>query len=1112
MAESERPSASARPGKMGSAIQFLSRKLGIEDNERELVMWGALALALVGWSDVSLQNAAETFFLKRVGVEYLPVAFLASSILLVVTTTFVGWAIVHRWRPNLLPRVFICLGIAVLPLWLLIHLEVPGSFFLLILTSKQIKAVALLVFWVALGNMLNARQAKRLFAPLIAGLTVGTIAGSFASAPLSRIVEIDGLIYCAAVMLGLGALITIRVERAGMTRLERGLEDFRSERIPPRPTDEVSGLKGRVVLIGQLWSRSGLFRLLLLTTLCSGVLGPMLYFQFSYVADLATAGTGGEQRLLALYSQLRGWMNLAILVIQVAFASRLYRHIGVPLAAALSPVIYMLGFTGLSFQMSLPAGITAVAGARVQDDAIYDPGVRILFNLFPDELKARATAMLEGPVKRVGGTLGNILTLSALALGSAAWVGYAAFPIVAVWLVVAVVLWRLYPSLLLRASAHRVALSDTNVAEELFDPVTLRALSANLVDPDAGKCEAAIELVAGAPPGLAVEVFADAARVAPSHTRGLLIQALDQLLQRSGMVGPKSPKAATALASLLSSTVPLDDRERVLLVQALGRVAEAASDTDARVAPLRQALREQVPGVRVAAVAALSRLGIAREALPNLDDALANAVASEDGLTRQTALRELTSSLVSDSPGDSHWQTRLQLLTRMSEAAVNRAAGAEALAHVARRHGSHIGSIKSVVLGWRDDSEPRVRSAVMRFMGYAGMEDQAPWLVDHIGSDHESEAAAAREALLSLGPRATNALMVEHCFGRRSTRNAILAIVRELKIKQETLKSLYEREIESIQQILLHLWALGSGRYANKGNAGYGPSPILSKRLEERIDEGLHTALLFVTAIHDEDRVAELDDLLRHTRDKRQRAILLEALETLLSPQEKGQLMPLLEDRDLEVLGRRAADTLKCPVPSYEEAVEALLQDPDELTRSLAVATLPESLGGPPPSRPQGIDDPSQRLSNADIALMIHDTPIFAHLSTRQLMDLAKVIREETQPAGVIILQEGDQGQSMYLIVNGEVEIRKEDTVLGKLGAGDFFGEMAIFEHETRSATVSTQTDVRLLRLEGDDLLRLIEELPTIAVSICQYLSHRLQDLNSRLQNVETRDKSATSQ
>jgi len=427
---------------------------------------------------------------------------------------------------------------------------------------------------------------------------------------------------------------------------------------------------------------------------------------------------------------------------------------------------------------------------------------------------------------------------------------------------------------------------------------------------------------------------------------------------------------------------------------------------------------------------------------------------------------------------------------------------------VAREHRSNVGTISAVVLGWRNDSDPQVRSAVMRFIGYIGLEEQAPWLVDHIGSDDQGEAIAAREALLSLGPRATNALMVEHCFGRRSTRNAILSIVRELKIRQETLKTLYEREVESIQQILLNLAALSRFPQA-PGDNGHGLSPILVGRLQERIDEGLHTALLFVTAIHNEDRVAELDDLLRHTRDKRQRAILLEALETLLNPQEKGQLMPLLEDRDLDVLGRRAADTLGRPLPSYAEAAHSLLDDPDELTRSLAAATLPEELGGHAVSASEELNPRSANLSMPDIALMIHDTPIFAHLSTRQLMDLAKVIHEEKRPAGLVILREGDHGSAMYVIVEGNVEILKGDTILGHLGAGNFFGEMAVFEkRETRSATVLAQTDVRLLRLEGDDLLRLIEELPAIAVSICQYLSHRLQELNSRLQSMETSEKS----
>src|SRR5207302_106506 len=82
----------------------------------------------------------------------------------------------------------------------------------------------------------------------------------------------------------------------------------------------------------------------------------------SYVADLATRGASGEQRLLALYAVIRGWMNVGVLAIQVFGTSALFRQIGVPLAAAVSPVIYLLGLAGLSLRTSLPAGVGAMAG------------------------------------------------------------------------------------------------------------------------------------------------------------------------------------------------------------------------------------------------------------------------------------------------------------------------------------------------------------------------------------------------------------------------------------------------------------------------------------------------------------------------------------------------------------------------------------------------------------------------------------------------------------------------------------------------------------------------------------------------------------------------------
>ena len=53
----------------------------------------------------------------------------------------------------------------------------------------------------------------------------------------------------------------------------------------------------------------------------------MLYFQFSYAVDLSTRGVDGEQQMLELYAQFRGWLNFAILVMQLAVSGRLYRRL-----------------------------------------------------------------------------------------------------------------------------------------------------------------------------------------------------------------------------------------------------------------------------------------------------------------------------------------------------------------------------------------------------------------------------------------------------------------------------------------------------------------------------------------------------------------------------------------------------------------------------------------------------------------------------------------------------------------------------------------------------------------------------------------------------------------
>ena len=66
---------------------------------------------------------------------------------------------------------------------------------------------------------------------------------------------------------------------------------------------------------------------------------------------------------------------------------------------------------------------------------------------------------------------------------------------------------------------------------------------------------------------------------------------------------------------------------------------------------------------------------------------------------------------------------------------------------------------------------------------------------------------------------------------------------------------------------------------------------------------------------------------------------------------------------------------------------------------------------------------------------------------------------------------------------------------------------MAILDGETRSATVTASSGVRLLRIDRDDLLRVMDERPGIAISICQTLSRRVRELNEAVRELQQPDK-----
>lgn len=1058
------------------------RRLGIERGEAELVAWAAAVLFLLGWADVSVKNVSEVFFIKRgEGVELLPLVFLASNLLLVGTTFAVGSLAARSDRSRLLPVTLLILGLALLPLWLMVR---QGTgFSLLVIASKQFQSIALLVFLQALGDLLHPRQAKRLLSPLMAGMTLGFMLGSFASDPLADWLGREGLLPFSSAVFVLAAAFSLPMRRGARGRLGRRAESNTGAAmaavIAPAARERTS--------LGRLWRESQLFRLLAGLTAFNALLGPMLYFQFQYVADIATAGQNGEDRLLEIYAQFRGWISVGILIIQLGFASGLYRRIGLPLAACFSPVVYLLGFIGLSAQLSLAAGVGALAGTKLVDNAVYDPALRVLYNLFREGIRSRASALLEGPIKRSGGVIGNAVTGLAVWVGSAGWVGYLALPMAGLWLGIAVVLWRLYPSLLVKAASRRGSRGfDRLPIQELLDRNTERVLAQRLVSPDPEVCRVAMDLCSEADPLRAVAGFARAARDAPEQTRSLLVSGLDRILEAAVADPFMCRSAAEDLEELLDAENGVAALDRANAVQGFGRLTHDDSGPSDR-ERLQRHLSENDPGVRLAAHAALARLGEVE--LGTLDAALVSTLRESNAVARHIAREEIRALLLQGDPEEDGpaFDARLAQLAGLLDSEPDRAAAAEALADVARRHGAAVTKGAEALIAHWDDPDPRVRAAALRGAGYAGLTERARAIVEHVDDDSDEVAAAARDAIVALGPGAADVLLVELTYGRRSRRDAILRLVSEIEVGHTALQSLYTRELDDLRQTLLHRAALEEGAI----------SPIVLQRLDERLEEGSHAVLQILAALNDNESIAEVSHHFRRAHDSRRRAILIEALEALLAPEEKNAVVPLLDDRPLRDRADATAEMLGTPVPPPGLAVRNLREDRDELTRMLVHATSDEE--GAPLARPADLGDHAQMLEPVDIALQLRRTPLFEGLATRYLLEIAGVVKEERYSAGTKLFDAGESGTSMYLIVDGRIRIHRGEREVAQIGAEDFFGEVGLLEGGERSAAATSLTDVRLLRLERDDLLALMEELPGIAISVAQELSRRLRRNLDRL-------------
>ena len=127
---------------------------------------------------------------------------------------------------------------------------------------------------------------------------------------------------------------------------------------------------------------------------------------------------------------------------------------------------------------------------------------------------------------------------------------------------------------------------------------------------------------------------------------------------------------------------------------------------------------------------------------------------------------------------------------------------------------------------------------------------------------------------------------------------------------------------------------------------------------------------------------------------------------------------------------------------------------------------------------------------------------LFGALPEDVLVSLAEELEFVDLSAGAYVFREGEQGNCMYVVLQGDLEILKRsrnghDSRVAVLGPGDWFGEMSIIDVQPRSATVQTASPTHLIRLTAKDLDRLyrrdVKAYALIVLNIAREMSRRLR-------------------
>jgi len=1063
----------------------IGKWLEIHEDEIGLFLWTCLLLFLVRSSGILLNNYAETAFLKRFGVEYLPIVNMINALATFVIMALVTALMTRVAGVRLFTYLFVFSGVTIAAIRLIIPLGIDLIYPLLFMLKSQFEVLMAMFFWNLANDMFNTRQSKRLFPLITAGGVIGQILSSFATPFLARWLLLDNLLFIYLGTTLAGAVVVAMMGQRFPTLFQKD------------PTDGKKGKKRSMADqfkdVLPLIKKSLLIKILVLLTFLANVLIPIMNYQFNYALDEQFASETG---LIEFFGYFRGVLNIVSLIL-LLFVKRLYSRWGLPVALMFHPFNYVLIFTSFLLRFDIFTAIYARFSSNVLRTTVNLPSMAILNGLFPAAYRSLVRPFLRGTIVRVALFMSHGMILLSTNLFHPKYLSLVALPFALTWVGTTFFLKRRYSQILLDLITEDMidlkSMKETDISHLFNDPKIKTHLTSAFAAAEGEKCLWHAQLL-----------------------KLLNLPDLDQ-------------KIVVALEK------QSDEETRIGLVQLLSAEAgQTAVDTFIRLAPaagpdlmtaMIRCANKQAPGTGCVFNQQVMHSNWSSEVKAYAAAGLFKTDMGEYGATINGWLesadedQQKAGVIAAGQTGDIRFASKLdELLDRPEQGPC----------------------IPLIISGLRRMEVPDLNRKVVPYLEHADtavrLEAVKSWTIsddvelDHmlhmVGTASEDVQQATHDAIVGADYQNVQLLLEALSSPRRSMREGILGVLESMDIKDLDVVRFARRRTRQAYENLAAAEALEllpPGKIA----------ALLREHLKQkaRVDVEI---VLRVLAAHDlTGRIRILTRSLFYA-DKRQVDNSLEALDSLLPQAVFQPLLPLLENaaaaQPPTQLARRFFK-LQDVGDTVLNLVDYLISRGQWLEITMLLAALHDAPTGSEEQDlisklTQALKQVSgghhlkhlhpylQRTNQKEISmdsaisltdkiLLVREIDIFSELSVSELAAVASVTEAVSNPSNQVVIQEGDMGETMFLIVKGRVAVIKHlgaenELELDQIDSGDYFGEMALFEDRQRSASIRTLTESEFLVLHKAEFNEIVHEFPEIALNACRVLSDRIRRLHAR--------------